>query len=128
MIAVNYDTAGENGASGRRLDKDAEIQSLCLLMYWTKANAFADMAADLVVKYVHAGLGSVHKAHTLRLINKEENKRKVRVASMVWNPFLFPWYCKSGGGIGVVVGGDGGGRWWCMVALVAVVEPTCPIL
>ena len=128
VITVNYDTCDENVTQGRRLDKDAEIQALCLLIFWTKAKPFIDLASDLVIKYVHTGLGSKSKAYALRLINKEEAKRKVRVASMMWNPILPPWCCKGGGGIVVAVGGgDGGGRWWCVVVLVMVVEPPAPL-
>ena len=79
LITVNWDTTDSNCSQGQRLDKDAEIQALCLLIYWTKSKAFIDMAADLVIKYVHAGLGSSSKAYTLRLINKEEDKRKARI-------------------------------------------------
>ena len=78
LITVNWDTVDANGTAAQRLDKDAEIQSLCLLIFWTEGcKAFTDVAADLVLKYVHAGLGSAKKAFTLRLIQGEENKRKV---------------------------------------------------
>ena len=78
LITVNWDTADANGSSLQRLDKDAEIQALCLLIFWTKAQAFIDAAADLVFKYVHGGQGSDSKAYSLKLINQEETKRKVR--------------------------------------------------
>ena len=128
VITANWDTTDENGSQGQHLDKDTEVQTLCLLIFWTKAQAFTDIASDLVIRYVHGGLGSNSKAYTLRLINKEEAKHKVRVASMMWNPILPPWCCKGGGGIVVAVGGgDGGGRWWCVVVLVMVVEPPAPL-
>ena len=95
VITVNYNTVDSNCKQGRRLDKDAEIQALCLLIYWTKAQAFVDIASDLVIKYVHAGAGSSSKAYTLRMINSEESKRKVRRASMIWKPSLFQWFCKG---------------------------------
>ena len=95
VISVNYDTVDEHVKQGRRLDKDAEIQALCLLIYWTEAQPFIDIASDLVIKYVHAGCGSSGKAYTLRLINLEESKRKVRIASMIWKPILFRWCCKG---------------------------------
>ena len=79
VITVNWDTADANGSSAHRLDKDAEIQALCLLIFWTQAKAFVDVAADLVFKYVHGGLGASSKAYTLKLINSEESKRKVRI-------------------------------------------------
>ena len=79
-ITVNWDSADELGKSVQRLDKDAEIQALCLLILWTDGHkALLDVAADLVFKYVHAGLGSSKKAYTLRLIDEEEGKRKVRI-------------------------------------------------
>ena len=83
VISVNYDTVDEHVKQGRRLDKDAEIHALCLLIYWTEAQPFIDIASDLVIKYVHAGCGSSGKAYTLKLINLEESKRKVRIASMI---------------------------------------------
>ena len=54
-ITVNWDTVDVNGSSGQRLDKDAEVQALCLLIYWTKSEVFVKIAADLVFTYVHAG-------------------------------------------------------------------------
>ena len=93
VIAVNFDTVDHNVKQGRRLDKDAEIQALCLLIYWTEAKAFIDMASDLVIKYVHAGHGSATQAYTLRLINQEETKRKVRIASTIWKHIVFQWLC-----------------------------------
>ena len=78
-ITVNWDTVDANISSGQRLDKDAEIQALCLLIFWTKSQAFLDVAADLVFEYVHAGQGSSSKAYTLKLINGEESRRKVRI-------------------------------------------------
>ena len=72
-ITVNYDSVDENCRGGSRLDKDAEIHALCLLIMWTEgAKPFVELAADLVVKFVHAGTGSDSKAHTLRMIHKEE--------------------------------------------------------
>ena len=79
VITVNWDTVDANGSSAQRLDKDAEIQALCLLIFWTQAKAFVDVAADLVFKYVHGGLGASSKAYTLKLINSEESKRNVRI-------------------------------------------------
>ena len=78
VITVNWDTVDANCASGQRLDKDAEVQALCLLIFWTKSEVFAKVAADLVFKYVHAGQGSNSKAYTLKLISTEESERKVR--------------------------------------------------
>ena len=96
-IIVNYDTVDASGAQGQRLDKDAELHALCLLIHRTKTlesstplqNAVVQLASDLVIMYVHAGLGSASKGYTLRLINKEESKRKARIASMMWNSFCF---------------------------------------
>ena len=79
-ITINWDSVDELGRSRQRLDRDAEIQALCLLIHWTDGHrALLDVAADLVFKYVHAGLGSLKKAYTLRLINEEERKHKVRI-------------------------------------------------
>ena len=59
-----------------RLNKDAEVHTLCLLIYWTKSQALIDLASDLVFEYVHGGIGSKSTTYSLRLINKEEEKRK----------------------------------------------------
>ena len=100
---------------------------MCLLIFWAQARSLIEVASDLVIKYVHTGIGSSSKAYALRRTNNEEAKRKVRIASMMWNPILPPWCCKGGGGIVVAVGGgDGGGRWWCVVVLVMVVDPPPP--
>ena len=95
VITVNYNTVDSNCKHGRRLNKDAEIQALCLLIYWTQAPAFVGLATDLVIKYVQAGSASSSKAWTLRMINGEESKRKVRRASMIWKQSLFQWFCKG---------------------------------
>ena len=98
-ITVNYNSVNENCQGGARLDKDAEVQALCLLILWTEgATPFVEMAADLVVKFVHAGTGSASKAYALRLINKEEDKRKVRDKSIMWLR-MYPLNCGKGGNI-----------------------------
>ena len=99
-ITVNYDSVDENCRGGSRLDKDAEIHALCLLIMWTEgAKPFVELAADLVVKFVHAGTGSDSKAYTLRIINHEENKRKVRDTSIMWLRKVYPLHCGKGGNI-----------------------------
>ena len=118
-ITVNWDTVDANVSSGQRLDKDAEIHALCLLIFWTKHQAFVDMAADLVFKYVHAGQGSSSKAFTLQLINSEESRRKVRINNHRCGihsiaPHIPPgrgrcwWVVEVGGGLCWVLGM----RWW----------------
>ena len=118
-ITDNWDTVDANISSGQRLDKDAEIQALCLRIFWTKSQAFVDVAADLVFKYVHAGQGSSSKAFTLQLINNEESRRQVRINNHRCGihsiaPHIPPgrgrcwWVVEVGGGLCWVLGM----RWW----------------
>ena len=79
-IVINFDRSSETDDEQMtkliRLDKDAEVHTLCLLIYWTASPELKDGAADLIFEFVHGGLGSQSQTESLKLINKEESKRK----------------------------------------------------
>ena len=47
-----------------RLNKDAEVHALCLLIFWTKMQALVKLATDLLFQYTHGGVGSASEHHS----------------------------------------------------------------
>ena len=77
-IKINFDlTEQATLTQGRRLNKDAEIQALSLLIYWMESDAVTAAGSDLIFEYIHGGSGSHAATASLRLINEEESVRKV---------------------------------------------------
>ena len=77
-IKINFDlTEQATLTQGRRLNKDAEIQALSLLIYWMESDAVTAAGSDLIFEYIHGGSGSHAATASLRLINEEEKGRKV---------------------------------------------------
>lgn len=77
-VKINFDLTDQNTLKqGRRLNKDAEIQALSLLFYWIENDAVTAAGSDLIFEYIHGGSGSHVAMASLRLINEEENVRKV---------------------------------------------------
>ena len=79
-IVINYDqskvNADQQWVNLIRLDKDAEVNALCLVIYWTKSPDVLDGATDLIFEFMRGGLGSRSQTKALKLINTEESKRK----------------------------------------------------
>ena len=71
-----------------RLNKDAEVHALCLLIFWVKTPDLVKLATDLQFQYVHGGSGSQSSTCSLRLINKEERQRKA-THSIYWRRCRF---------------------------------------
>ena len=76
QISINADVS-DISKNVRRLDKDAEVQALCLLIYWMRDRTVASAAADLVFVYVHGGRASHHTTSSMKLIDAEEGSREV---------------------------------------------------
>ena len=89
-IIVNVD----NDAAGfKRANKDAEVDALCLLMYWHRekedhTSAFQSIASDLTFHGRRLGTGSKHFAARLELINAEEKSRETLGVS-AWRKCIF---------------------------------------
>ncbi len=79
-IPINYDQ-GITAGSLVRLNKDAEVHALCLLVYWLQSPGILVCARDLTFELMHGGLGSHARTATLQLINADEAKRKVMLTS-----------------------------------------------
>ena len=59
-IKINAKLADEVSFSRcRRMNKDAEIQSLCLLIYWLQNVDMTAVGSDLISEYMHGGLDPV---------------------------------------------------------------------
>ena len=71
-----------------RLDKDSEIIVMCLLLKWFPSDALKMAAEDMLFEFVHGGIGSKQKTHTLKMINAEEAKRNVEGISS-WRRCLY---------------------------------------
>ncbi|CAK0829854.1 unnamed protein product, partial [Prorocentrum cordatum] len=87
-ISINYDTIVHGFQKLQRLDKDAEVHALMLLLYYTKDDAIAAECQDLHFEYVRAGTGSKATTYTLSLINAEEKKRQV-IGLSAWRRMVF---------------------------------------
>ena len=78
-ITINFDLSDQTTLKqGRRLNKDAEIHALSLLIYWMKNPDVTAAGSDLIFEYTHGGVGSHAATAALRLINEEETVRTVR--------------------------------------------------
>ena len=72
-VTINYD----HEPPLRRLNKDAEVHAMCLLIHWMKDDVVTRSGADLVFDYIHCGIGSFASTTTLRLCSEEDKKRQV---------------------------------------------------
>ena len=75
-IKINFDTPSDSGKLVR-LNKDAEVQAMCLLIYWDQTPELMNAAQDLIFEFVHGGIGSRSRSATLKLIDAADSKRKV---------------------------------------------------
>ena len=77
-IKINFDVSDQSTLKqARRLNKDAEIQALCLLIYWMQNEDVTAAGSDLIFEYMHGGVGPRAATAALRHINEEETARKV---------------------------------------------------
>ena len=60
-----------------RADKDAEVQTLCLVAYWCKDPKVSAAFADLTFEFRELGLGSTQVTATLNLVDNEDKLRRV---------------------------------------------------
>ena len=90
-ITVNIDAG--NASNYVRVDKDAEVDGLCLLMHWCSDDAqlserLKAVAADLVFDGRRMGDGTKVFAAKFDLMNQEEKKREV-IGVSSWRMCLF---------------------------------------
>ena len=91
VIIVNVDSASDQ--KFKRANKDAEVDALCLLMYWTSddrqiTEKLIQLASDLVFQGRHLGSGSKVFGAKLELINAEEKSREAMAVSG-WRKCIF---------------------------------------
>ena len=89
-ITVNTDGAD---SGFKRANKDAEVDALCLMMYWHKnledhTKALKLIASDLVLQGRRLGAGSKTFAARFELMNAEEESRKTAAVS-AWRKCIF---------------------------------------
>ena len=72
-LAINYD----HEPPLCRLNKDAEVHALCLLIYWMKNEVVTSSGADVIFEYMHGGTGSYAVTTSLRLCGEDDKKRQV---------------------------------------------------
>ena len=76
-----------------RLNKDAEVQALCLLAYWMNHDALNQSLADLIFEYALVGNSSYALTASMRLIKEEEQKRQViTITGGLWPTQIAPYY------------------------------------
>ena len=77
-IIINASVWDGNCFSGLiRADKDAEVQTLCLVAYWCKDSRVSAVFADLTFEFRYHGSGSRSLTATLKLAENEDKKRSV---------------------------------------------------
>ena len=91
-IIVNIDDSADF-SNFKRVNKDAEVDALCLLMLWTSADSQATermilLASDLVFHGRRLGTGSKLYAAQFGLMNSEEKAREAMGVS-AWRKCIF---------------------------------------
>ena len=77
-IIINASVWDGNCFSGLiRADKDAEVQTLCLVAFWCKNEQVSAACADLTFDFRALGLGSKQRTATLKLLDVEDKFRAV---------------------------------------------------
>ena len=75
---INASVWDGNGFSGLiRADKDAEVQTLCLVAFWWKNVKVSAACADLTFDFRALGLGSKQRTATLKLLDNDDKFRTV---------------------------------------------------
>ena len=92
-IIVNIDEGLHNGKAYYRVDSDAEVDALCLLMYWTRGckaseERMISLASDLVFEGRRMGRGSKFFGARLELMNTAE-KRRFTWGVSAWRKCIF---------------------------------------
>ena len=78
---VLVNTSGWDGAEFtnlQRLSKDAEIQTLCLVLMWSTSAQLAEASADLVFEFRDCGLGTFASTYKLKMNDETDKERNVK--------------------------------------------------
>ena len=69
--------SGESFAGLRRVNKDAEVHTMCLLAYWLQTPEILDACADLAFDFQSVGTGTQQAIFTLHLLDDEDKQRNI---------------------------------------------------